>query len=198
MLRSQLYLITLFILFFYISLFVNYISLIEQSALEYKNYFKNLLMIYKAKNFHNLYRKLYMLKGSTVYSLTVYYDCSNSNISIKNPGFSYSIVLDENLNPMNTAVDRNWINFTVNKKKIYNAKQNICIFRGYIAETKRYYKVHPIIGSQAILYIIHNLSSQNISEEFLLLANKIERDFSIRLVNNTIEYSNNYFIIRLK
>lgn len=196
MLRNQLYLITLFILFFYLSLFANYISLIEQRALEYKKYLENLLIIYKVKNFHNLYKKLYMLKNSTIYGLTVYYNCSNSNISIENPGFNYAVVFDENLNPINTTVDQDWINFTINKRKIYNKQQNICIFRGYIAKTRKYSSIHSIIGTQAILHIIHNLSFQNISEEFLLLVNEIEKDFSVRLVNNTIEYSNNYFKIQ--
>jgi len=196
--RSQLYLITLFLLFFYISLFTNYISLIEQNALKYRKYFENLLTIYKVENFHNLYKKLYRIKNSTVCGLTIYYNCSNNNVSIENPGFSYAVILDENLNFMNTSVDQKWINFTVNKKRIYNVKQNICIFRGYIATIKEFNNMQPIIGTRAILYIIDNLSSQNVSEEFLLLVNKIEKDFNIRLVNDTIEYYNNYFRILLQ
>ncbi|HIP90200.1 MAG TPA: hypothetical protein EYH22_01465 [Candidatus Nanopusillus sp.] len=166
--------------------------------MKYRKYFENLLTIYKVENFHNLYKKLYRIKNSTVCGLTIYYNCSNNNVSIENPGFSYAVILDENLNFMNTSVDQKWINFTVNEKRIYNVKQNICIFRGYIATIKEFNNMQPIIGTRAILYIIDNLSSQNVSEEFLLLVNKIEKDFNIRLVNDTIEYYNNYFRILLQ
>jgi len=197
MLRSQLYLITLFILFFFISTFSNYLSLIEETAQEYRDYFNNLLVIYKAKNFHTIYQKLYVLQNSTVYGLTVYYNCSSTNVSIRNPGFSSVIVVDENLNFIETASDQNWINFTIYERIVYNPAQNICIFKGYLVVSKKYNIASSIIGTQAILSILHNLSIQNISKEFLLLANKIERDFNIRILNNTIEYSNNYFRINL-
>jgi len=117
--------------------FVYQINLISSEISYYKRNYETLASLYELKGYLEEIQRIFYLKDVKLMRVTVFYNCSFDNISIKNPfGSDKVAVFDSNFNYLFTSSSDTLINFTVKSKDPY--ENNICIFDGYIGYSENF------------------------------------------------------------
>lgn len=160
MVRSQLYIFTIFVILFITISIMNSLSIFEKELQRFRYYYPDLFESLIINNFLNNFRYFLLLDGSSIYPIYIYFYCNNTNVSIPNIFNTYNIiVLDKKFFYLPTFVDKNYINVSLSNYEYIN--QNLCYFYGYIAINSLFNSsfTNNIIFQQPKYFYIDNLSS---------------------------------------
>ncbi len=117
--------------------FVYEVNIVSNEMYHYRNYYKKFPFLYEIKSYLENLQRAFYLNNITFVRIKAFYNCSNKNITIKNPFGSTNVaVFDNNFNYLPTSSSNTTINFTVYREIHYT--RDICIFEGYIGYSKNF------------------------------------------------------------